>query len=253
MSGSIHDEIYAGLDEVTKERCDFIRKAFSLIPKLDGPRILDVGCGRGGPTVELAKLSGGVLTGVDIDAEALRHLVVRANREGLSDRIRVRNCSMLAMDFDDESFDVIWAEASIHVIGFEEGLQAWRRLLVPGGFLVVHEVVWLRQDPPPELAACWRGIFPCIRTAEAYAEAIPRFGYSLEDHFALPEEFWSDNYFGPMEARIGALKVKYRDDGAAMQALLQVELEIELSKKYSGWFGSAYLIMAKIAQHTEEK
>lgn len=37
------------------------------------------------------------------------------------------NCSMFEMPFTDESFDIIWAEGSIYLIGFERGLDEWRR------------------------------------------------------------------------------------------------------------------------------
>lgn len=55
MAVDIHREIHQGLDEVTAGRREFIRKAFQILPKLDRPRILDIGCGRGGPTLELAR------------------------------------------------------------------------------------------------------------------------------------------------------------------------------------------------------
>lgn len=245
MAVDIHREIHQGLDEVTADRREFIRKAFHILPKLDRPRILDIGCGRGGPTLELARLSGGEVIGVDIDAQALDELAARAAVEGLSEHIRVRNCSMSAMDFEEESFDVIWAEASLHVVGFEEGLDAWRRFLAAEGFLVIHEMAWLRPDPPAEVVAHWRSIFPGIRTVDEYAAEIPRHGYDLMSDFALPEEFWWANYFRPLELRIKALREKYRGDHAALAVFRTQEREVDLYRKYRAWYGSAYLVMQK--------
>lgn len=48
-------------------RLDYTRNAYHMLPRIDQPRILDVGCGRGDPTLELAKLSDGEIIGVDID------------------------------------------------------------------------------------------------------------------------------------------------------------------------------------------
>ena len=45
----------------------YTRMAFESIPRIDNPRILDIGCGTGMPTLELAKLSNGKITGIDID------------------------------------------------------------------------------------------------------------------------------------------------------------------------------------------
>ena len=35
----------------------YTRKAFQVLPKLDKPCILDIGCGSGVPTIELAKIT----------------------------------------------------------------------------------------------------------------------------------------------------------------------------------------------------
>jgi ubiquinone/menaquinone biosynthesis C-methylase UbiE len=44
----------------------YTRKAFHMLPPLVEPRILDIGCGTGVATIELARLSGGIIVGVDI-------------------------------------------------------------------------------------------------------------------------------------------------------------------------------------------
>jgi hypothetical protein len=57
--------------------------------------------------------------------------------------------SMFEIDLPDASLDVLWAEGAIFIIGFERGLAEWRRLIRPGGFMAMHEMCWLRFDPPP--------------------------------------------------------------------------------------------------------
>lgn len=58
-------EIHKGLPREGPGRNDYTRRAFEMLPKLDKPRILDIGCGPGGPTMELARLSGGSVIGLD--------------------------------------------------------------------------------------------------------------------------------------------------------------------------------------------
>lgn len=55
------------------------------------------------------------------------------------DKIEIIEKSLFALDFPDESFDIIWAEGSISTIGFEEDLKQWRRFLKLHGFLVIHD------------------------------------------------------------------------------------------------------------------
>lgn len=238
-------ELHRGLDALTTERRAFLRKAFGLLPRRDRPRILDVGCGRGEPTLELARLSGGDVVGIDIERQALEELEAAAARAGLSDRVRVKRCSMVEIDFEDGAFDVVWAEASIHAMGFEQGLRAWRRLLAPDGHLVVHEVAWLRPDPPLELAIHWESRFPGIRTVEGWAAEIPGLGYGLLQAFALPEGFWWDNYFRLLEPRIETLRRTCEGDREALAALDAQQREVDLQRRHGAWFGSAYWIMRK--------
>ncbi len=138
--------------------CKYTRKAFQILPKLDKPLILDIGCGSGGPTLELARLSQGEIIGLDIDQSSLDRLAQKIEHAGLSDRIKATNRSMLNMDFANGSFDIIWAEGSTFIIGFERALKEWRRFLKPKRFLVAHEMTWSRPEQPQEVYSYWKGL-----------------------------------------------------------------------------------------------
>jgi SAM-dependent methyltransferase len=155
------------------------------------------------------------------------------------------SCSLLEMDFPDESLDIIWSEGSIHVIGFERGLREWRRFIRLNGFLVVHDMIWLRPDPPPEISDHWRKVYPGIRTASEHIETIPSYGYELIGHFPLPEELWWLDYYGPLEKRIHELRETHAGDQGALQILDGERGEVDLFKKYSQWHGSAFFVMQK--------
>ena len=78
-------------DSFRKRLLKYTRKVFKLLPRLDKPRILDVGCGSGVPTIELAILSRGKIVGIDIDQSLLDELDRKIEREGLSNRVESRN------------------------------------------------------------------------------------------------------------------------------------------------------------------
>ena len=117
----------------------YTRKAFRMLPPLVKPRILDIGCGTGVSTLELARLSRGDIVAVDIKKNSLDRLASRAKKEGLSESIEVVHASMLDMVFPTHCFEIIWSEGAITNIGFERGVKEWRDLLAPEGFLVVHD------------------------------------------------------------------------------------------------------------------
>jgi ubiquinone/menaquinone biosynthesis C-methylase UbiE len=245
MRVQVQHEIQEGLESMRSAGLSFTQEAYEMLPRLENPRILDVGCGPGTATLALARLSGGQVLGLDIDRAALEVLARRVAEEGLSEWVQVIQGSMLEMGFPDETFDVIWAEGSVQFMGFEKALRDWRRLIKPDGFLVVHEMAWLRPDPPQAIVDRWQPAFAEISTAAGYAEKLPGHGYRLTGHFCLPEEFWWVNWYEPVEKRIRALREKYAGDPAIQQILDGEQHEVDLYRQHARWYGSAFLVMQR--------
>jgi len=233
-------------DLLRKRLAKYTRKAFRMLPEMDKPRILDVGCGSGVPTMELARLSNGEIIGLDINQDLLDILAKKIEKAALSGRVKAVNCSMLKMDFPDESFDIIWAEGSTFIIGFERALKEWRRLLKHKRFLVTHEMTWSRLNPPQQVYNYWKRLAASgIRTVPEYLEQIPACGYNVVGYFTLPEDtFWTE-YYGPLEQRIQALRPKYINDSGALEVLGKEQQGIDLSKKHHQWYSSAFFVMQK--------
>jgi len=169
----------------------------------------------------------------------------RAEEAGLADRVTAVEKSMLSLDYPDESFDLIWSEGSIFIVGFDQGLRDWRRLIRPGGFLVVHDVAWLRPDPPEELLEFWSEAYPAIRSIEENLAAIPPCGYEVLGHLPLPEDAWWTEYYEPLEERLVRLRETYAGDAGALAFIEESEREIEICRTYPGWYGSVFFLMRK--------
>jgi len=243
MFDDINYEIHADLPRQGPGRDQYTERAFRMLPPLTRPDILDIGCGPGGPTVTLARLSGGQVTGIDTHQPFLGQLSQRASDAGLSDHVAAINASMFDIPFPDGSFDIVWSEGSIFIIGFEKGLAAWRRLLKTPGFLVVHEMCWLRPDPPAEIRDYWKKMYAGITTVPGNIEMISRSGYDLIGYFTLPEDAWWFEYYDPLEERLKSFRIKYEGDAKALAAIEEEQYEIDIYRKYKKWYGSVFFIM----------
>jgi SAM-dependent methyltransferase len=106
-----------------------------------GLRCLDVGCGGGDVTLELARLvgSGGQVIGVDIDETKLG----LARQEAVAQRIG--NVEFRPLDIRtqalDDSFDLVYARFLLtHLADPAHALAALYRALRPGGLLIVEDI-----------------------------------------------------------------------------------------------------------------
>jgi 2-polyprenyl-3-methyl-5-hydroxy-6-metoxy-1,4-benzoquinol methylase len=113
-----------------------------LIPHLDaGLNLLDVGCGPGTITVDLARrLAPGQVTGIDASEEIIRRAAGLAFDEGVQNAtFRVGN--VYTLEFPDETFDIVHAHQVLqHVANPVAAMQEIRRVLKPGGVFAARDV-----------------------------------------------------------------------------------------------------------------
>lgn len=131
-----------------------------------GERVLDVGCGCGGTTLELARAVGadGRVVAVDISAPMLERARARAAAAGLGARIEWQCADAQTARFADAGFDCVYSRFG--VMFFADPPAAFtnlRRALRPGGRLAF--VCWqARERNPwmtvPALAAMQHVAFP---------------------------------------------------------------------------------------------
>ena len=97
-------------NQFRKHFVKYTRQAFQIFLRINDPNILDVCCGSGIATIELSKLSDGKRTGIDTDQKMLNKLNEQIKKEGLSNSVFTKKCSLYEITFPDETFDIIWAE-----------------------------------------------------------------------------------------------------------------------------------------------
>ena len=207
------------------------------------PRILDIACGPGMQTMDLAALlSQARITAVDLHEPFLRELQRRARAAGASHRIETLSADMAALPFPAGTFDLIWCEGAAYILGVGEALRAWRPLLRRGGKLALTEAVWLKPDAPEPVRRCWAE-YPGMRDIAFNRQLVRDCGYELLGDFVLPPNAWWDDYYGPKERRLAELIPKHAGDPIASAVLSETQDELEIHRRYADYYGYAFLVM----------
>ncbi|MFF8506792.1 bifunctional class I SAM-dependent methyltransferase/N-acetyltransferase [Streptomyces sp. NPDC015492] len=203
-------------------------------PLPERPRVLDLGCGPGRSALLLAAEAGAEVTAVDLHEPFLAELRRSAADRGLDGAIRALRADMGALPFPDGSFDLVWAESSAYSIGFDRALDAWRRLLAPGGSLVLTECLWTTEAPAPAARAFWDEHYP-LRTLRANTAAAVDAGYHVLGTVLQPEGDW-DEYYGPLGARADAADLSLPGMAGAVAA---TRAEIAMRRDHGSDYGYA--------------
>ncbi len=239
-------EIHSGLTREGPGCNSSTREAFSKISKMPhATSLLDVGCGPGIQSLELSTLlekAGGRITATDVNEEYLNALRKKIEDEGATN-ITCEIANMFDLHYEDDAFDIVWAEGAIFIIGFQEGLTGWRRVLKPGGVMAVTELSWIEGGAPEDVVKFWGSAYPGMKTVEENLDIARGCGFDIEAHFTLPESAWFTDYYIPLERKIDSLKDKYAGNSAAIEQLDEAMIEIDLYKEYSAYYGYEFYIL----------
>ena len=155
--------------------------AIELAPPRPGDRVLDVGCGFGDASQQLAVLVGpeGSVLGVDVADRVIEAAVAEAAAAGTSNlRFEVRDVQIT--EFDD-TFDYAFSRfGTMFFANPVPALRNMRRALVPGGRLCM--VVWRRKLDNPWIHRAELVVKPLLKEDENADE--PRCGpgpFSMAD------------------------------------------------------------------------
>jgi ubiquinone/menaquinone biosynthesis C-methylase UbiE len=97
-------------------------------------RLLDVGCGSGGPALRLVETTGTSAVGIDLLEEGIDTATRLAKERGLDDRAGfARVDAGVRLPFDDQSFDAVMSiDVMCHIPDRAGVLHEWHRVTAPG-------------------------------------------------------------------------------------------------------------------------
>src|SRR4030095_5203164 len=161
--------------------------AYLLAALRPGLELLDVGCGPGTITVDLARLvAPGRVIGIDRAPERLAQ--ARAHASGQGGAIELRVGDVYALQLPDASFDVVHAHQLLqHLSDPVRALAEMRRVLRPGGLLAARDggypcFAWAPRDP---LLTRWLELYRAVARRNAGEPDAGRFlkGWALDAGF----------------------------------------------------------------------
>lgn len=204
-------------------------QALHSIPSQAIEHILELGCGKGTSTIPLAQETSAMITAVDNEALAINALETKAHDLNLNGRIQPLCASMTDLLLENGSFDVIWAEGCVYIMGMAKALLQWKPLLKKNSYMMVSDLVWLTNDPDEESKKFWLEDYPDISDIPSRLKLFDENGYETLTHFSLGLDGWK-NYWEPLEKKIIELKKK----GTTSQAIRDIEKEISIYRQFAG-------------------
>ncbi|GAB2232482.1 hypothetical protein Droror1_Dr00011519 [Drosera rotundifolia] len=186
--------------------------AAELISAKPGDKILDVGCGVGGPMRAIAAHSGAEITGITINEYQVARARLHNKKAGLEDKCNVVCGNFLQMPFPDSAFDGAYSiEATCHAPNLKEVYAEVFRVLKPGALYVSYEWVTTSKfdGKNAEHVEVIQGIergdaLPGLRRYDEVAETAKRVGFEVVEERDLAEP-----PAGPWWTRLKMGKIAY--------------------------------------------
>ena len=220
-----------------------MKQALAFLGPLDRfAQVLDLGCGTGGQTLDLAEQLPGTVTGLDMFPAFVQRLTERAEGRGLADRVKGVVGNMEDLPFPRHSFDLIWSEGAIDNIGFGKGLRYWHDFLRPGGCVAVSCPSWITEEHPAEVDRFWAEAGSRLDPVGTNIGILQQAGYAFVGSFELPRACWTGTYFIPRAEAISRLARKYPHCDTMAEYATVNQREVELFQQYSQHYGYVFYI-----------
>ncbi|KAG8368051.1 hypothetical protein BUALT_Bualt15G0005200 [Buddleja alternifolia] len=172
--------------------------AVDLLNVKPGDKILDAGCGIGGPMREIAAHSCANVVGITINEYQVKRAKMHNKKAGLDKQCDVVCGNFLEMSFDDNTFDGAYSiEVTCHAPKLEKVYGEIYRVLKPGSLYVSYEWVTteLYRGDEDEHVEVIQGIkredaLPGLRSYKDIAEVAKRVGFEVVNEEDLASNPW---------------------------------------------------------------
>jgi len=211
---------YFGIRDLCRMRLvKYLEQMLYDLPEFSDPKMLDIGCGSGVPTLWLAEKYMGTITAIDTDKQLLDFLEHKIQGNKNSSRIETKNVSFFDLVTEPECFDLILAEGFLNVVGFEIGFERVIAKIKKTGYFIIHDEY---KDNDKKIALIQNSNCTIVST------------------LLLDETIWWTDFYSQLEMEIN------KPENAHLRSLFVNEInEIDQYKKDPSLFKSIYYVVLK--------
>ncbi|MEH2214504.1 class I SAM-dependent methyltransferase [Nostoc sp.] len=174
---------YEKLDESLQPRppemlYDFVER----LNLVSGSTVLDVGCGYGNNTCDLARRFNFQVKGIDIVDDHLEFARNAALKQGLAEQVSFIKGSLESIPFEDATFDLIWCRDVLEQVqNVPQFARECDRVLKPNGSMVIYTIFATELMEPKEAARLYKtlGVVPESMSASFVEECFKDAGLQI--------------------------------------------------------------------------
>jgi SAM-dependent methyltransferase len=237
------DLLFGGMEKLGPGGNVHTLHVLRLLPKHQFRVVVDVGCGTGRQTIALARELRTPVHAVDSYEPFLNDLTQRAREAGIENMIRTHCMDMKNIPRVFQHIDLLWSEGAAYNIGFPDALATWASGINPGGFAVVSELVWLRDEVPDAVREFFLTGYPDMKSFQRNMEIAESAGYKVLNTYTLPPEAWVEGFYDVLEPRAKAL-VNHPDPSVRAFAVETVK-EIEAFAHSEDSYGYVFYVLQR--------
>jgi SAM-dependent methyltransferase len=239
------DLLFGGMEKLGPGGNVHTLNVLRLLPGQQFHVVVDAGCGTGRQTLVLARELGTLIHAVDSYEPFLNDLGRRAEAAGIEHLIETRCMDMKDIPTAFQPIDLLWSEGAAYNIGFANALTVWAPAINKGGFAVVSELSWLRDQAPAGVREFFLSGYPDMRSVGQNLEVAEGAGYRVLTTYTLPEEAWVEGYYDVLEPRAKGLID--HPDASVRDFAAETVKEIEVFEASEGSYGYVFYALQRAA------
>jgi len=200
-------------------------------------RVLDMGCGYGEGSCNLALEFRSKITACDYSQENIDFARKLAVKRNVSHLIDFQVIDLMKADFSKTPFELVLAEGGVlSYLSRPKGLQMASRWLCPRGWFAFSDLIFLSDRVPEEIKKIFEHDIYQYETEQSYRKLITE--ADMETHFLalVPPSGW-DNYYAHIARRLEDKEGFFADK----RIKLAFSREIDIFYRYEGYRYVGYL------------